>query len=231
MSYTVLVVEDDPMVSMINEQYVLKSSDFTIAGTCRNGQEAIEFLQQQKVDLVLLDVFMPVMDGIATLKKIRELKINSEVIMITAANDTSTIDETMHLGVLDYLIKPFAYERFNISLQKFANKMNVLEGAKVLDQNSLDALIASNTSVNTMSSVESMINLPKGIQKSTLQHIKDYFDKNSTWQSVDMISTALGISVVTVRNYLNYLVNEKFIIEDINYSTGGRPSMLYKKVQ
>lgn len=227
MSYQVLVVEDDPMVSMINEQYVLKDPDFTIAGTCRNGQEAIDYLMEQKVDLVLLDVFMPVLDGIATLKKIRELKISAEVIMITAANDTETIDNTMHLGVLDYLIKPFVYERFSIALQKFKNKMNVLEGSKVLDQNSLDALIVNSSS---MSSPELRSNLPKGIQKSTLKRVQDYFSENITWHTVDMVSGELGISVVTVRNYLNYLVQENFIVEDINYGTGGRPSMLYKKV-
>lgn len=224
MNYSVLIVEDDPMVSMINEQYVLKDSDFTIAGTCRNGQEAVDFLQTQSADLILLDVFMPVMDGIETLKKIRELKINSEVIMITAANDTSTIDQTMHLGVLDYLIKPFAYERFSISLHKFKNKMDILEGSQILDQSKLDSLISSS---NGQSAVK---NLPKGIQKSTLKNVQNYFEHNATWQTVDMISAELGISVVTVRNYLNYLVKEKIIIEDINYSTGGRPSMLYKKV-
>ena len=145
MNYSVLIVEDDPMVSMINEQYVLKCSDFIIAGTCRNGQEAIEFLKAQKADLILLDVFMPVMNGVETLKKIRELQISSDVIMITAANDTTTIEETMHLGVLDYLIKPFAYERFNVSLQKFKNKMHVMEGNQNLDQKSLDSLISNKT--------------------------------------------------------------------------------------
>lgn len=228
MSYSVLIVEDDPMVSMINEQYVLKNSDFTIAGTCRNGQEAIEFLKTQSADLILLDVFMPIMNGTEALKKIRDLNISSEVIMITAANDTSTIEETMHLGVLDYLIKPFAYERFNISLQKFVNKMQVLEGNDVLSQNSLDSLIANNSQVST---VETSAALPKGIQKTTLDHINQYFQKNPGWQTVDMISGALGISVVTTRNYLNFLVKEKMIKEDINYNTGGRPSMIYKKLK
>lgn len=226
MSYSVLIVEDDPMVSMINEQYVQKDSDFQIAGTCRNGQEALDFLKTQKTDLVLLDVFMPVMDGISTLKKIRESKIDSEVIMITAANDTSTIEETMHLGVLDYLIKPFAYERFHISLQKFINKKQVLNGSQVLDQKSLDVLISTNLQTSDSESINS---LPKGIQKTTLKHIQDYFAQNQTWQTVDMISEALGISVVTARTYLNFLVKESQIQEDINYSTGGRPCMLYKK--
>ena len=226
MSYSVLIVEDDPMVSMINEQYVLKGADFNIAGTCRNGNEAIEFLKSNTTDLILLDVYMPLMDGINTLKKIREMKISSEVIMITAANDTTTIENTMHLGVLDYLIKPFAYERFNVALEKFKIKHQLLKGSQVLDQHSLDSLIANNFQDKN----ENSVNLPKGIQKATLKRIQNFFfDQNQNWQSVDMISEELGISVVTARNYLNYLVTQKIILEDINYSTGGRPSMLYKK--
>ena len=46
MNYKVLIVEDDPMVAMINEQYVLKNPSFTVAGTCRNGAEALQFLDQ-----------------------------------------------------------------------------------------------------------------------------------------------------------------------------------------
>ena len=226
MSYSVLIVEDDPMVSMINEQYVLKGADFTIAGTCRNGNEAIEFLKSHTTDLILLDVYMPVMDGINTLKKIREMKISSEVIMITAANDTTTIEQTMNLGVLDYLIKPFAYERFNVALEKFKIKHQLLKGSSVLDQHSLDSLITANFQKEKK---ELNINLPKGIQRTTLNRIKIFFDQNQNWQSVDMISDALGISLVTARNYLNYLVSQKIVLEDINYSTGGRPSMLYKK--
>ena len=226
MSYTVLIVEDDPMVSMINEQYVLKGSDFSIAGTCRNGNEAIEFLKSNTTDLILLDVYMPLMDGINTLKKIREMKISSEVIMITAANDTTTIEQTMNLGVLDYLIKPFAYDRFNVALEKFKIKHQLLKGSSVLDQHSLDSLITANFQKEKK---ELNINLPKGIQRTSLNRIKIFFDQNQNWQSVDMISDALGISLVTARNYLNYLVSQKIVLEDINYSTGGRPSMLYKK--
>lgn len=224
MSYKVLIVEDDPMVAMINEQYVLKNPQFSVAGTCRNGNEAIKFLQTEKVDLVLLDVYMPVMDGIETLKNIRESKIDTEVIMVTAANDTSTIEDTMHLGVLDYLIKPFAYDRFNVSLEKLISKKQVFEGKQVLDQNRIDSLISSNT--NLMQS--STKTLPKGIQKRTLSNIQTYFEKNPNWHTVDIVAEELGISIVTVRNYLNYLVKEQIITEDINYGTGGRPSMLYK---
>ena len=236
MNYKVLIVEDDPMVAMINSQFIAKTDGFEVAGMCRNGQEALDFLLNNCVDLVLLDVFMPVMDGTETLKQIREKKIDTEVIMVTAANDTATIEQTMHLGVHDFLIKPFTFERFNTSLEKFKAKKELLHKSSVMDQRCVDNLIMQGGFTGTMASgpnalakaVDSTTDLPKGIQKKTLTLILSYFDSHSGWNSTDMIAQALGISIVTVRNYMNYLVKTKRIIEDINYGTGGRPSMLYK---
>ena len=228
MNYKVLIVEDDPMVAMINSQFIKKVDGFEVAGMCRNGLEALDFLGENDVDLILLDVYMPVMNGTDTLKKIRTMKKAAEVIMVTAANDSATIEETMHLGVHDYLIKPFTFERFCSSLEKFKAKKQLLEENSVMDQSCVDNLIAqNNTAVAASSSDEP---LPKGIQKKTLCRITEYFETNSGWNSTDMISEALGISIVTVRTYMNYLVKTGIIKEDINYGTGGRPSMLYKKV-
>lgn len=245
MSYNVLIVEDDPMVSMINSQYVAKNPDFVVVGNCRNGQEAVSFLQENSVDLVLLDVFMPVMTGTEALKKIRELHIPVEVIMVTAANDTQTIEDTVHLGVLDYLVKPFDFERFNVSLEKFAAKKSLVNENPVMDQKCIDSLIcgprtgaapAKEIAVEKTSGLKKIIEdkseiLPKGIQRKTLLLIESYFSKNTEWNTVDMISEGLGISIVTVRTYMNYLVQKKIIKEDINYSTGGRPSILYKVIK
>ncbi len=221
MAYKVLIVEDDPMVAMINEQYVCKNSKFKVAGSCRNGQEALDFLESNQVDLIVLDVFMPYMDGIETLKKIREKKISAEVIMVTAANDSSTIEDTMHLGVIDYLIKPFAYDRFQVALEKFVSKYTMLRENTVLDQSCIDKMISRESAVEA--------GLPKGIQKKTLKLIQDYLNDESCWQTVDMLAEKLGISIVTARHYLTYLEEQGQITSDINYETGGRPSVLYKR--
>ena len=82
MDYKVLIVEDDTMVAMINEQYICKNKCFSVAGSCRNGAEAMEFLKHTKVDLVILAVFMPYKDGIQPLKELREQKIDSYVIWL-----------------------------------------------------------------------------------------------------------------------------------------------------
>ena len=66
MQYKVLIVEDDPMVSMINEQYVNRNKAFHVVGKCKNGKRALEFLENSDVDLIVLDVYMPLMDGFET---------------------------------------------------------------------------------------------------------------------------------------------------------------------
>ena len=83
MAYRVLIVEDDPMVAMINEQYVKQNKNFTVSTICRTGEEALNFLEGNKIDLIVLDVYMPVMDGVETLKRIRDKKISSEVISLS----------------------------------------------------------------------------------------------------------------------------------------------------
>ena len=233
MEYKVLIVEDDPMVAMINEQYVCKNPQFKVAASCRNGQEALAFLETNKVDLIVLDVFMPYMDGIETLKKIREKKVEAEVIMVTAANDSTTIEETMHLGVIDYLIKPFAFERFQVALEKFISHHTILKENNTLDQSSIDNMISStpeNTTVKTVKNSDvDQQTLPKGIQKKTMLLIEDYLTQNPGWHTVGMLADKLGISIVTARHYMNYLEEQGIIVSEINYGTGGRPSVLYEK--
>lgn len=226
--YKVLIVEDDPMVAMINEQYVSKNKNFGVAKTCSNGQAALDFLlglEGMQVDLVIMDVFMPFMNGVEVLKKIRENKLHCEVIMVTAANDTATLEEAMHLGVIDFLIKPFAYERFQVALEKFmANKEAFRDANQTIDQSYVDSLISSSATGHN-----SEANLPKGIQKKTLDLITDYMKGKSGWISGDQISEEIGLSNVTVRHYMSYLMETKKIKGDINYETGGRPSMLYRQ--
>jgi len=232
MEYKVLIVEDDPMVAMINEQYVCKNPQFVVAASCRNGQEALEFVETNKVDLIVLDVFMPYMDGIETLKKIREKKIAAEVIMVTAANDSATIEETMHLGVIDYLIKPFAFERFQVALEKFVAHRKILKQNSILDQSCIDNMISNATETAVTKTIDpDQQELPKGIQKKTLFLIEEYLEQNAGWHTVGMIAEKLGVSIVTARHYMNYLEEQGLIVADINYSTGGRPSVLYSKTK
>lgn len=220
--YKVLIVEDDPMVAMINEQYIKGHKKFEVVGKCKDGNSALAFLEKNEVDLLVLDVYMPRMDGLETLRKIRHRKLMVEAIMVTAANDRESLEEALHLGVVDYLVKPFTVERFRMALDKFDAQNHALNDLATFSQKNIDHLIE-----NTRKSNEEIY--PKGIQEKTLKNIEGYLEKNpGKWFTGDELAEKVGLTVVTVRRYLNYLEEIGKIAAKMDYETGGRPCMRYK---
>ncbi|MBQ9806208.1 MAG: response regulator [Clostridia bacterium] len=222
MCYKVLIVEDDPMVSMINEQYVNRNKSFRVVAKCKNGKSALEYLEDNNVDLIVLDVYMPLMDGFETLREIRKNKKTVDIIMVTAANDRTSFEEALHLGVVDYLVKPFTYDRFRIALDKYISQVEVLKDIDTLNQKNIDYIIENAHKKNGEL-------YPKGIQERTLEMILDQMKKNpSRWMTGDEVAECIGLTGVTVRRYLNYLTQKGILFSEINYETGGRPCMRYK---
>ena len=220
--YNVLIVEDDPMVAMINEQYVSRHKDFTVVEKCGDGESALEFLEENKVDLVIMDVYMPVMDGFETLRQIRKRQIEVDVIMVTAANETESLKQGLHLGVVDYLVKPFTFERFKMALDKYLAQVDALKDLEKVNQKNIDNLI--DKSRKTVDELH-----PKGIQEKTMQMILDYMKENTNkWLTGDEIAEKVGLTGVTVRRYMSHLTETGMVIGDMNYETGGRPCMIYK---
>ena len=220
--YNVLIVEDDPMVAMINEQFVSRHKDFTVVEKCGDGESALEFLEENKVDLVIMDVYMPVMDGFETLRQIRKRQIEVDVIMVTAANETESLKQGLHLGVVDYLVKPFTFERFKMALDKYLAQVDALKDLEKVNQKNIDNLI--DKSRKTVDELH-----PKGIQEKTMQMILDYMKENTNkWLTGDEIAEKVGLTGVTVRRYMSHLTENGMVIGDMNYETGGRPCMIYK---
>ena len=220
--YKVLIVEDDPMVAMINEQYIKSNKHFQIVGKCKDGSSALSFLENNDVDLLVLDVYMPHMDGFETLRQIRNRKIMTEAIMVTAANDRESLEEALHLGIVDYLVKPFTFERFQMALDKFIAQTHALKDIDTLSQTSIDHIID-----NARRKGEELH--PKGIQDKTMQLILTHLKENcGVWLTGDEIAKEIGLTGVTVRRYMNYLAEAGKVIGEMNYETGGRPCMRYK---
>ena len=220
--YKVLIAEDDPMVAMINEQYISQNRSFQVVGKCGDGRSAIEFLEKNPVDLVILDVYMPGADGFETLRRVREKKIPVEAIMVTAANDREALEEALHLGVVDYLVKPFTFDRFQASLDKFTAQRSALGQSGALSQKSIDYIIENSRGKNAQA-------LPKGIQETTLDMITGQLGENrGRWLTGDEIAESTGLKGVTVRRYMNYLAETGRVSVEMDYGTGGRPCMKYR---
>jgi response regulator of citrate/malate metabolism len=220
--YKVLIVEDDPMVAMINEQYIKRNKNFEIVGKCSDGSSALAFLENHEADLLILDVYMPKMNGFETLREIRNKQIPADAIMVTAANDRESLEEALHLGIVDYLVKPFTFDRFQMALEKYIAQNNALKDLDTLSQKSIDRIIESSRKKG-----EELF--PKGIQESTLQLIADCLKENrGVWFTGDELAEKVGLTGVTVRRYMNYLAESGKIIGEMDYETGGRPCMRYK---
>ncbi|NCB94004.1 MAG: response regulator [Clostridia bacterium] len=220
----VVIIEDDPMVAAINRQYMSAIPQIKIIGEFRNGKEALEFVSNNQVDLAVIDYYMPVMDGMEFVKRCREENLKIDVIIITAANNASEISAFWRLGIVDYLVKPFTYQRFNQSIEKYIKTRTVIRQNGSLKQEEIDQLLAAPSDM-----IKTPV-LDKGLQEKTLDMIRDYLkESKGTFLSSNEIASKVNLSRITVRRYMNYLVENREIISQIDYSTGGRPSIKYKK--
>ena len=117
--YTILVVDDNQMnVDMLSRR--LQRDDYKVIEAF-NGREAVQCLQDNSVDLVLLDVMMPVMDGLDVLGVMQgedELQ-DIPVIMVTAKNERDCIDRCLERGAVDYIIKPINMVKLRASIQTY----------------------------------------------------------------------------------------------------------------
>lgn len=220
--YEVLIVEDDPMVAMINKQYVHQNPHFHVAAVCRDGDAALDYLTQNTIHLIILDLYMPHTDGLSLLREIRERNIPVSVIMVTAANDSATIEEALRLGIVDYLVKPFFNDRFQQALGTFLGRQDAFNNVSSFNQQHIDALIGSMP-------LKPDAQLPKGIQDQTLETICLFLESKGALELTgEEIADQVNLSRVTVRRYMNYLLEKGRIIGRMNYETGGRPCMLYR---
>lgn len=218
-----VIVEDDPMVCKINSQYLQRLGSYQEVGTFANGYSALDFLKEHPVDLAIVDIYMPVMDGLELVKQMRANNIKTAVIMVTAATDMATIEQLLHLGIVDYLIKPFSFQRFQEAVKKYETKAELLRSTSNADQTTVDRLLRG-----SWGREQGKFSLGKGLNQKTMETIEARIKENPTDKhTCESLSAATGLSKVTVRHYLNYLLEMGQIQSSIDYETGGRPRVLY----
>ena len=216
----VLVVEDDPMVAQLHEHYLSQIKGFELCDMCRNGDEALRLLQSRSYDLLILDVFMPSMDGLQLLAKIRENGFDVDVIIVSAANDKDKIKQALRLGAVDYIIKPFEFERFNLALNNYLKRYHIVEDQDIIEQSELDKTIIRNEK-------EPVVTLPKGLDKNTLSVVWKCILTFDGMFPTEEVSAKVGISRVSIRKYLEFLKSVRLLKLDLHRGSVGRPVYKY----
>ena len=224
-----MILEDDPMVREINSKFLRKISEFKLAKATANILEAQKFICKNKVDLVLLDIYLPKENGIDFLKWLRKKEIKTDVILITADKTSDMIQEAFRYGAVDYLIKPFTFDRFKESMESYKERYFNIKKLDTLEQNVLDKYIINTADIEKENSD---INLEKGINKYTYKiiwnEVKKLVDEYAT---AEEISEKSGLARVTVRKYLEYMEREGKVVMIIEYGKIGRPQYKYKLIQ
>ncbi len=214
----VFIVEDDPMVIEVNKGFLEKLSSFSSVGTAQSGKEALHKIKDLRPDLVLLDIYLPDLSGLEVLSHIREQRIPSDVIMITAARDAETIREVFRLGATDYIVKPFRFERFKAALVVYLKMWEKFNRFDTLRQEDID---------EWKSTASKPDDLPKGLSEITLKQVMMQLLNQKEPVTAAELADMLGMARVTVRRYLEYLEQKGKVKVHIHYGNVGRPSHYY----
>jgi two-component system, NtrC family, response regulator AtoC len=127
--HRILIVDDDKLMKKPLKQILSGKYHVTTAGS---GEEALVKFREQPVDLMLLDVRLPGMDGIETLKAVREMDKDILVIMMTAYEDVRTVITVMKMGVFDYLVKPFDMDEIEIIVERALENLKLRKEIEAL---------------------------------------------------------------------------------------------------
>jgi response regulator of citrate/malate metabolism len=213
----VIIMEDDPMVQELHRQYVSKVKGYKLVGVAQNGEEGLQMINTLNPQLAIVDIYMPILNGLEVLRQSRKLGLNIDIILVTAAHDSEVIQQGIQYGAVDYIIKPFTFQRLRKALTSYSNYYSKIGTKAQLSQQEIDMLKA-NATANKQE-----ISLPKGLQRTTLGVIVNLIKKKTAYFTANEISEETGISLVTVRKYLNFLYKSGWLKETLSYGTVGRP--------
>lgn len=222
----VLVVDDDAMVAELNRCYISQIPGFNCCGVCPTLKQARDKVLHgdQPVDLILLDIYMQQENGLDLLPELREAKRSIDVIVISSAADAQTIQQSLHYGVVDYLIKPFQFARFEEALTGWQRKKLLKDNHPWYEQADVDALLHGNQPEPAETH-----RLPKGLTPQTLRTLCQWIDAHPQLEfSTDDLAAAVNISRVSCRKYLIWLVQCKILSTNLHYGVTGRPVYRYR---
>jgi len=111
MEKRIVIVDDEPITKM-DLQELLEEAGYKVVGQASDGFEAIDVCKEQKPDLVIMDIKMPVLDGLKASKKIMHDRIAGGILLLTAFYDETFITKAKEVGALGYLVKPLDEKSF-----------------------------------------------------------------------------------------------------------------------
>ncbi|WP_328583570.1 response regulator [Streptomyces sp. NBC_00370] len=215
----VLIVEDDPVAADAHQLYVGRVPGFAVAGVAHSRAEAARLLERADIDLILLDLYLPDGHGLSLLRALRAGGHHADVIAVTSARDLAVVREGVSLGVVQYVLKPFAFATLRDRLTRYAEFRAAAGEASGQDE--VDRALGALRSPEPAA-------LPKGLSAPTLSAVTRTLRSSPAGLTAAEAGAALGISRITARRYLEHLVTEGRAGRSPQYGQIGRPELQYR---
>ncbi|MDN3937333.1 response regulator [Arthrobacter sp. YD4] len=249
-----LIIDDDVAVAGIHHGFLLARGGFDVVGTAHSGRQGLDLAAELLPDLVLLDIHLPDMSGLEVLRQLRNRPHQpTDVLVITASRELETVRAAMAGGVLHYLVKPFTSQALNERLDEYVALRDELaagSSAGPLDQDRIDRLVAPSRRATAaagagqaagghaaeaegggtgagVSAGADGVRLPKGLSRPTLEAVIEALRASPEDVSAAGLALRLGLSRVSARRYLEYLVVNGFARLTPRYGAAGRPENRY----
>lgn len=217
----VLVVEDDPVAAEAHRVYVNRLPGFACIGLAGTAALALHVLSREQVDLVLLDMNLPDGHGLDVVRRMRAAGNQTDVVAVTAAREVAAVQAAARIGVVQYVLKPFAFETLRDRLTAYARQRRAAEAGQVVaDQDEVDRLLHPTTSSS----------VPKGLAGSVLDRVVTLLGNREGW-TAEEVAASLGTSRITARRYLEHLADQGQALRTQRYDgRSGRPKVEYSWV-
>jgi response regulator of citrate/malate metabolism len=217
----VLVVEDDPVAAEAHRVYVDRLPGFVCIGLAGTAARALHVLSREQVDLVLLDMNLPDGHGLDVVRRMRAAGNQTDVVAVTAAREVAAVQAAARIGVVQYVLKPFAFETLRDRLTAYARQRRAAEdGQVVADQDEVDRLLHPATSSS----------VPKGLAGSVLDRVVTLLGDREGW-TAEEVAASIGTSRITARRYLEHLADQGQALRTQRYDgRSGRPKVEYSWV-
>lgn len=121
MGKKILIVDDAAFMRMMIKNIITKHG-YEVAGEAENGKQAVSLYSEVKPDLVTMDITMPEMDGIESVKAIRSIDKEANIIMISAMGQQAMVMDAIQAGARDFIVKPFQQERVIQAIERALNR-------------------------------------------------------------------------------------------------------------
>lgn len=228
-----LIIDDDVAVAGIHHGFLLARGGFEVLAMAHTGQHGLDLAADLRPELVLLDIHLPDMTGLEVLQRLRTRQDNVDVLVITASRELDTVRGAMAGGVLNYLVKPFTSQALNDRLDEYLLLRRELAAGLVagpLDQDHIDRLVAPSRRADPVAAEAAgaaAARLPKGLSRPTLDAVIEALSAGAEDVSAAGMALQLGLSRVSARRYLEYLVADGSARLTPRYGVAGRPENRY----